>query len=408
MKNFTLFVLLILLIPNCYAEDENIKCTVKNYTELVLCAENYSSEIKIYNQQLKTGQKLEEIAEELINPDLDIESVRQGSDKIETSATLFFNIRLGEKSKALKNEARQQNEKNKIENEFLVNRSRLDFMLNTYRLSHLQREIDLIKETSEIYAKIIRQYSRRVSLTPEQSVSLSVFNMAIADQKLKLLKFQSEQRKILKNIESTTQISPDLVLKYLPPRKDVWPKIENVFKSENSLQVRQARADLNLAKAQLEKAQSEAWPDLKIGPTIKSIQENGESSTLVGVGVSIPLPILNQSKGQRAFYSLKKTESEMQLEQAKKKINASRFELLERYNQIVFNLKNSLSSKFISSKHNQIETQFFKGLVPSSLVIEAHRQLQDFEENRNASELEAIESLGQILITDNSFSEVIL
>jgi hypothetical protein len=46
--------------------------------------------------------------------------------------------------------------------------------------------------------------------------------------------------------------------------------------------------------------------------------------------------------------------------------------------------------------------------VPSSLIIEAHRQLYDLESKRNESERIAVESLGQILIIDNKFSEVIL
>ena len=408
MKSFTLFLLFILLMPNCYAEYEKSKCSAKNYIELVTCVENSSSDIRIYHQQLKLGQKLEEIAQEWLNPDLDFESVRKGSDKSETSATLLFNIRLGGKSNALENEARRQTEKNKIEYDFLVNRVRLDFMLNAYRLAHLKREIEIVKEASDTYAKIAHQYSRRVSLTPEQNVSLSVFSMALADQKLKLLKLKSDQRKILQEIEAVANISPELVLKHLPVRKSLWPILENDFQNENSPQVRQARADLNLVQAQLEKVQSEAWPDLKVGPAIKSVQEDGELSTLIGVGVSIPLPLFNQNNGQRAYSSLKKVEYEIKLEQAKKKISSSRSELLERYNQIVLNLKTSLSSEFISLKHSQLETQFFKGLVSGSLVIEAHRQLQEFEENRNSSELEALDSLGQILMADNKFNEVVL
>jgi hypothetical protein len=71
-------------------------------------------------------------------------------------------------------------------------------------------------------------------------------------------------------------------------------------------------------------------------------------------------------------------------------------------------LKNSISLSIVNEKHEQLEKQFFKGLVPSSLVIEAHRQLFDLEERRNSSELEALESLGRILILDNKFNEVIL
>jgi outer membrane protein, heavy metal efflux system len=281
-------------------------------------------------------------------------------------------------------------------------------MLSAYRLSHLKSEIQVTKETVEIYAKIINQYSKRITLSPEQDVSLSVFTMALADQKLKLLKLQSEERKIYQNMQASTSLTFEIVSRNLPSRKEGWPVINEAFQIENAPQVRQALAEFNLAKAQREKARSDAWPDLKIGPAFKAVQENGESSTLVGFGLSIPLPVLNQNNGLRSYSSMKAVESEMILEQTKRKLNASRTELVARYNQIVLNLKNSLSLKIVTEKHKQLEIQFFKGLVPSSLVIEAHRQLQEFEESRNSSEMEALEALGQILITDNQFNEVVL
>jgi outer membrane protein, heavy metal efflux system len=410
MKKISLLISLILflLTNNGYAKDEVSKCSPKNYLELVRCAENVSSEIKIYDQQLKTGEHLESIADEWINPELDLESVRKGSDKSETSATLFFHVRLGGKKDALVNEARSQKEKIKIERDFSVDRSRLELMLSAYRLSHLKSEIQVTKETVEIYAKIINQYSKRITLSPEQDVSLSVFTMALADQKLKLLKLQSEERKIYQNMQASTSLTFEIVSRNLPSRKEGWPVINEAFQIENAPQVRQALAEFNLAKAQREKARSDAWPDLKIGPAFKAVQENGESSTLVGFGLSIPLPVLNQNNGLRSYSSMKAVESEMILEQTKRKLNASRTELVARYNQIVLNLKNSLSLKIVTEKHKQLEIQFFKGLVPSSLVIEAHRQLQEFEESRNSSEMEALEALGQILITDNQFNEVVL
>jgi cobalt-zinc-cadmium efflux system outer membrane protein len=55
-----------------------------------------------------------------------------------------------------------------------------------------------------------------------------------------------------------------------------------------------------------------------------------------------------------------------------------------------------------------MERLFFKGLVSSPLVIEAHRQLIELEQKRNAFELSAIETLGLLQIIDNNFTEVSL
>ena len=50
--------------------------------------------------------------------------------------------------------------------------------------------------------------------------------------------------------------------------------------------------------------------------------------------------------------------------------------------------------------HKKIENLFLKGVVPSSLVIEAHRSLVDFEKARNDHELKAIGALFNIQIID--------
>ncbi len=67
-----------------------------------------------------------------------------------------------------------------------------------------------------------------------------------------------------------------------------------------------------------------------------------------------------------------------------------------------------ISDGSAEEKHKQIERHFFNGMISSSLVIEAHRQLIEFEQKRNESEREAIEALGSIFIIDNQFAEVIL
>ena len=82
--------------------------------------------------------------------------------------------------------------------------------------------------------------------------------------------------------------------------------------------------------------------------------------------------------------------------------------LVDKYKLTVSALKSSISTKTVEENHEQIERLFFRGLVPSSLVIEAHRQLIELEQRQNEAAIEAIESLGTIRIMDNEFSEVIL
>lgn len=411
MRNdFFIFTLLFsLLIPVLsLASDEANECKAKSYPELVRCAESRSIEIQILDQQLRSAQKLEGVARQWVNPELDIDSVAKGSEKSETNATILFTLRLGGKGSAQVAEAQSELDRTQANRELEVNQLRLELMLGLYRLSHLKSEILLTEESIETFSKITKQFQKRAAISPEQDVSLSVFKMALADHQLKLTKLKSDEEKFYQAVAASTGLSKSLLTQNLPSAKQIWPSVEAEIQNKESPQLRIALADLKLAQSQKQKAESDSWPDIKIGPTIKAVKEYGESDTFIGLSLSTPLPIFSQNRAGRSYNKQKITEAQMIVEQTKRKTARTRTELVNRYNQTVQSLKNSLSLRMVNEKHIQLERQFFKGLVPSSLVIEAHRQLVDLEERRNASELEAIEALGQVLILDNKFSEVIL
>lgn len=390
------------------AADLATDCKATNYSELVRCAEKQSSEIQISEQQLKSAQKLEGVASQWLNPELDADTVSKGSERSETNASLLFTLRLGGKRSALINEAQSEIERARAGRDLGVYQARLELMLSLYRLSHLKSEIHIEEESVETFSKIVKQFQKRPALSPEQDVSLSVFKMSLADHQLRLTKLKADEEKLFQALTAVTGLSRTLLSKNLPPVKQTWPTVENASPSEESPQVRAALADLKLARSQKQKAEGESWPDLKIGPSLKAVKENGESTTFVGFGLSMPLPVFSQNGAGRDYSAQRLLEAEMGADLAKRKSAATRAELVNRYNQTIQSLKTSLSLNIVNEKHEQLERQFFKGLVPSSLVIEAHRQLFDLGERRNASELEALEALGRILILDNKFNEVIL
>ena len=69
-------------------------CQASSYPSLVRCADLQSAELGITEQRLKAATKLEEISRQWINPELDANTVSKGSEKSETTATLFFTFRL--------------------------------------------------------------------------------------------------------------------------------------------------------------------------------------------------------------------------------------------------------------------------------------------------------------------------
>lgn len=384
------------------------ECSINSYKDLVACLEKVSIEMKISEQQRNTSQGLESVARQWQNPELELESTAQGSDKSETSAKLFFTVSLAGKKTALIKEA--QSEANKIAEQVNIEmqKQRLVQMLSLYRLAHLKNEIAIEEESIETFSKIVKQFQKRPALAPEQDVSLSVFKMALADHQLQITKLKNENEKVLVNIINQSGLERAIILKNLPSRKLDWPTVSTENNFEDTSAYKLAISDLKLAQSQKDKADGEVWSDIKIGPAIKTTKDNNDTSTYVGIGLSMPLPVLNQNQATRAYQLQKMIEAELNMEKVKRNTISTRTELRQSYQQIIQSLKNTSELNLASAKHEELERQFFKGLVSSPLVIEVHRQLLELEQRKNSSELEALAYLGELLIIDQKFAGVVL
>lgn len=390
-----------------FATSEVASCNPNAYEELVRCIEQTSTEIAISEQQLKAADELESFARQWANPDFDFEKVSKGSEKSETTASLLFNLRLGGKRSGEIGQAQAEREKAKAVRDLNVGQTRLATIIALYRLSHLKSEIALEEESGITFGKIVQQFQRKPALSPEEKVSLSVFKIATADHKFSLNKLKNEQEALASNLAVLSAVSKETILKLLPATKKNWPELKTT-EVQSSPQLKIAAAELKIAESQKIKAGGDSWPDLKVGPVFKIQEDNGTSETFSGIGLSMPLPIFTLNGGGRAYANQKLAEAQMSYDLEKKKSQNLRFQLVSKYKSLVGLLQTSLSEKELNDRHETVEKEFFRGLVSSALVIEAHRQLFEFVEKRNQSELEALDVLGQIMIYDNQFSGVIL
>lgn len=407
MKSYT-FIVGVGLFFTFNIQAAQSDCSVNNYNDLVRCSELNSKNLQITNQKLKTAEQLESAASQWVNPEIDLESVSKNSDMSEQTATIYFNLSLGGKRSAQVSQARAEYDKASVLNELDKQSERLSLMLSYYRIGHLKSEIKIEEESVATFSKVIKQYQGRSALSPEQDVSLTVFKMALADHQLNLVKIKSDYENLLGEVMITTGLDKETILKNLPKAKSDWLKIVQDADTLQSPQVKLAQHEVSLAKTQKSMANAESWPELKVGPTFQRNKQGSETENLAGFSLSMPLPVFSLNGGGRELARQKIIESEMSFDLEKNKVSALRKQLVNKYINTTEILKSTLSSKVVSDNHEKLERQFFRGTVPSSLIIEAHRQLYDLESKRNESERIAIESLGQILIIDNKFSEVIL
>lgn len=366
--------------------------------DVVDCAMQNHPDIKRARAALRQGDELESEASQIPNPEFDSKVTvgKQLGDNVRnTEIALAPVIELGGKRGARIDKARAEREV--IASDLLKTKEEvfIGTLLSLYRLRQVESESNIVEEALNTFGKIQRLFSSRLNLSPEQRVSLGVFQLAEGDYKLRKATLSTETNAVLKNLglavggifEPTSQI--------LPARKTSWPELSDSLLATPFLgsRIKNAQAELKTAQAELELARSASWPDLKIGPAFENQVQGPFSFQAYGGVLSFPLPLFNQNGGGRAVANRGLDKAETELHATTLQLNSERAILLQRYQIAIKVLKDSASISEVEKKHQSMEALFQRGLIPSSLVIEAHRQIFDFTKSQNELELSAIEAL---------------
>ncbi|UYL07364.1 TolC family protein [Bdellovibrio sp. SKB1291214] len=378
-----------------------VRCEkVNNYKDVVECAEKHSPEVQKAESTWAEKSARVESATQLTNPDLSLQSVSGSLDserKTETDVALTFPIELGGKRSARKQlasveAARAQSDIYRAKSEV-----RREVYLKLLRLRHIQQEIELVDESIETFTKLVKQYEGRPARSPEQDVSLTVFKIAKSEYGFKRSEYEQELAAVEMYFQVTTGLNLDSLKKVSMPEIKSWP----VSASPNGDLKKSPLAaayefDVQSARGAWDGEKADSWPTVNIGPSAKFTNESGRELQQWGFNLSMPIPLFNANGAGRAAAQASVQSSERKQELALKQLEADRKLFSNLYNKAVLSLKDSPSSTSLEGKHKKIESLFFKGLVPSSLVIESHRSLVEFEKTRNSHELKALNSLFNI------------
>lgn len=409
MKRVLFLYIFLLFYPVLtFADSQN--CEFKTPQDILDCALQNHPDVINAESENKRDQKLVDIAKQRPNPQLDSRILLGKTAENtgpNTESTLLIPFELGGKRKSRIAQAKVLGRKATIN--ILENReaTALQTVLALYRLRQIKSELAQVEEAIGTFDKISKTFQSRPKLTPEQDVSFASFDLAREDYRLKKATLTQEQSNISHLLGLSTGASFSVIQRHLPSFKSKWPKIsENQSgNASNSSVIAKAKEDQSLAQANFEIAKSKAWPDVNIGPTFntEALPNNGGIKVVGGVGLSLPIPILSQNRGDKAFAYADKSRADTNLELAIRKTSIERDIQAQRYLAAVKALKQSQPSDRLSIQHENIEKFFEKGLVPSTLVIEAHRQLYDITKTRNEQELTGIDALWRLYIIDGKF-----
>lgn len=377
---------------------------ITNYKEVISCAEQRSPDVLKAEGVLKTKAALVESAAQFLNPDLSIQSVSgtQDSDrKVETDVGLSFPIELGGKRSARKKVASVEEAKAQWDLYRAKSEVRKEVFVKLLRLKHIERELELVDESIDTFTKLVKQYESRPARSPEQEVSLTVFKIAQSEYNFKRTEYDQEVAALESYFQLTTGLSLATLKKAALPEITTWPnppaKNDNLKASPLAaayeFEVQSARGELDVEKGS-------SWPTLNVGPSVKFTKEAGREFQQWGFNLSMPLPVFNANGSGRAAAHAAVQSAEQRRDLSMKQLEADRKLLTNTYSKAVLSLAQSPNGRVLEGKHKKIETMFLRGVVPSSLVIESHRSLVDFEKARNEHEVKALNALFSIQLID--------
>lgn len=376
--------------------------------DLLSCAMNNHPDLIRGKGSLKQAESFEDKAGQRINPEFSVKSVsgmNLGDIVVNNEFNLTHTLELGGKRSARIEKGAADLEQ--VSSEFLKTKEDvyISVLRALYRIRQVHFETKTLEEALNTFSKIQRQYKSRPRLAPEQEVSLSVFQLAEGDYKLRKTSLETEEYSLERSIEIA--IGKDFPHKesVLPPRKHDWPDYSAQGREFRGSDLKLALSDLRSAQAEMELARSESWPDLKIGPTIQSQTEGPIIYWTYGVNLTLPLPLFQINGAGRAVATTGLLRAEQSLELKKRELTQVQKVLVTQYERAVKSLKESVSLSEIERQHKAVEQQFARGVISSSLVIEAHRQMVDFTERQNDQELTALEALLRLRALEGSLFE---
>jgi Outer membrane protein len=393
----------VLLIASMAQAEVNCDKVV-NYKDVVACAEKRSPEVITAESEYKEKTARVDAASQWENPSLSVQSVSgtQDSEKVsETDIGLSFPIELGGKRAARKQIASVEESRAQWNFYRAKSEVRREVFLKLLRLKHIEHELALIDESLETFTKLVKQYQGRPVRSPEQEVSLTVYKIAKSEYSFKRTEYDEELSRLDAYFKITTGLTVQELKNIKLPEPTAWtvPAVQNDNLKASPLVIAYEH-DVQSAKSNLDVEKSESWPTMNIGPSAKITKDAGGETQQWGFNFSMPLPVFNANGAGRTAAQLAVQSAEQKKELAMKQLAADRKIFIATFTTAIAALKDAPTEPTIENSHKKIENLIMKGLVPSSLAIEAHRSMVDFEKTRNEHEQKAMNALFNIQLID--------
>jgi outer membrane protein TolC len=236
--------------------------------------------------------------------------------------------------------------------------------------------------------------SRNKNLSPEQDVQKDVLDIEVGKHRLKIAALESE----LRGLESLLQLVSGVSCGLQIDRFEFdFPHPENFpLESLRPPETEQMSFRTAVSQSRMGLERSEAFPDLKLGPSFQWEKDRGGQVERYGIALTMELPFLSRNEGGKAAARAAVEANKKRLNYLKLKNKSLIYSKLNTYKQLLSSLEETPSRQELLKKHHRIEKYFTRGLISVSTMLEGHDQLLNLIEERDGNELQALKNLLQL------------
>lgn len=415
MSLFTTWVVFTTLIfsSSSYAAFNDFDCSkIRNYHDFYKCSLQKHPEFEISKLKVKEADAVLSQASQWQNPNLEVKSVagtNAGENAGSTEVSLAVSVSQLWTRGAIKDIGRAEKKIAEIESQVNLLDVKKQLIRDLFRFRQVDEEIELLNETMAAFEKIRNQFKGRLARGPEQEITLNLVELATSDYALKRNHLTVEKGEILARLKGVWGTQFELKTQFFPPAKEKWPNLPQELNLAQSFSARKVVAEAEKASAQESLAVRESWPAVSAGPMIQRNTEGPTQFLNYGFNLSVSLPLFSLNGGGRELASTRAQQARLSADYTAKKAQLERDLVVQKYKSAVDSIRQSSARQEVVKKHTRIDNLFKQGVVSGNLVIEAHRQINEYTVSQHEHEITAIEAFLEIkaLTGDENIDEVL-
>jgi len=415
LDGFKFGVVLILLVgtANLRAQETLVCGELKKPQDILDCVLQKNPDVQRAEAEIDKKSAAEKTAAQRPNPEIETRvlfGIPGHESDVLSEVNLFHPFELGGKRGARIQKARAEQAIAVADKREVLEQLAVQTVVALHRLRQIRSEISMLNENLSVYQHIVSLFKSRSLLSPEQETSLVVFQLAASESQFKKTELITEENRLKAFLKNALGFDAALSARLLPRAPSSWPKmsLEAQADFENWSKMEKAKSEFVSSQASSKLARSESWPTLKVGPSLETESPLGGTRTALGFALFTSLPVYQRNPGGKAEAGKGEMAAKLNLELVKKEAVVEKERLILEYNRNLQALRGAKAQVSIDTKHKDIEELFERGLIPSTLMLEAHRQMFEVKQEVFKSELRAIEALWKVYALEGRLFEATL